>query len=180
MFHLPILLVSVSFFNSLISLPSVLFTVSFKTLFFSSSSFKFSKCLVFCSSWASTFDLILLFDEIFDSKVAVLDDNWRYCSDAFRSRSCAAANCTVACWSRSLSDFSTRSLKIEIWIRNVLIQVNLCQKHSFLHVLTQNMTTDCLLNYEISHRDLEQMEPKVISLTPSEGGKLVILLHNST
>ena len=28
------------------------------------------------------------------------------------------------------------------------------------------------------HRDLEQMEPKVISLTPSEGGKLVVLLHN--
>ena len=27
-------------------------------------------------------------------------------------------------------------------------------------------------------RDLEQMEPKMISLTPSEGGKLVILLHN--
>jgi hypothetical protein len=28
----------------------------------------------------------------------------------------------------------------------------------------------------LNHRDLEQMEPKVISLTPSEGGKLVILL----
>jgi hypothetical protein len=32
----------------------------------------------------------------------------------------------------------------------------------------------------IIHRDLEQMEPKVFLLTPSEGGKLVILLHNST
>ena len=32
----------------------------------------------------------------------------------------------------------------------------------------------------VCHRDLEQMEPKVISLTPFEGGKLVILLHNST
>ena len=31
-----------------------------------------------------------------------------------------------------------------------------------------------------SHRDLEQMEPKVISLTPSEGRKVVILLHNIT
>ena len=31
----------------------------------------------------------------------------------------------------------------------------------------------------VNHRDLEQMEPKVISLTPSEGGKLVILLYNS-
>jgi hypothetical protein len=31
----------------------------------------------------------------------------------------------------------------------------------------------------IDHRDLE-MEPKVILLTPSEGGKLVILLHNNT
>jgi hypothetical protein len=34
--------------------------------------------------------------------------------------------------------------------------------------------------YYIIHRDLEQMEPKVISLTPSEGGKLVILLHHIT
>ena len=34
--------------------------------------------------------------------------------------------------------------------------------------------------YVTNHRDLEQMEPKVISLTPSEGGKLIILLHNST
>ena len=32
----------------------------------------------------------------------------------------------------------------------------------------------------LRHRDLEQMEPKVNSLTPFEGGKLVILLHNST
>jgi hypothetical protein len=37
-----------------------------------------------------------------------------------------------------------------------------------------------LFTHEITHRDLEQMEPKVISLTPSDGGKLVILLHNST
>ena len=29
-------------------------------------------------------------------------------------------------------------------------QVNLCQKHSFLHLLTQNMTTDCSLNYKLS------------------------------
>ena len=32
----------------------------------------------------------------------------------------------------------------------------------------------------IDHRDPEQMEPKVISLTPSESVKLVVLLHNST
>ena len=30
------------------------------------------------------------------------------------------------------------------------LQVILCQKHSFLHQLKQNMTTDCLLNYEFS------------------------------
>jgi hypothetical protein len=32
----------------------------------------------------------------------------------------------------------------------------------------------------VGHRELEQMEPKVVLLTHSEGGKLVILLHNST
>ena len=30
------------------------------------------------------------------------------------------------------------------------IQVNLCQKHLFLHQLTHNMTTECSLNYEFS------------------------------
>ena len=30
------------------------------------------------------------------------------------------------------------------------VQVNLCQKHILLHQLTQNMTTDCSLNYEFS------------------------------
>ena len=30
------------------------------------------------------------------------------------------------------------------------LQVILCQKHSFLHQLTQNMTTNCLLNYQLS------------------------------
>ena len=33
---------------------------------------------------------------------------------------------------------------------------------------------------KLEHRDLEHMEPKVISVTLSGGGKLVILLHNST
>ena len=31
-----------------------------------------------------------------------------------------------------------------------VLQVILCQKHSFLHQLIQNMTTDCPLNYEFS------------------------------
>ena len=30
------------------------------------------------------------------------------------------------------------------------VQVNLCQKHLFLHQLTHNMTTDCSLNHEFS------------------------------
>ena len=30
------------------------------------------------------------------------------------------------------------------------IQVNICQKHLFLHQLTHNMMTDCSLNYEFS------------------------------
>ena len=34
------------------------------------------------------------------------------------------------------------------WLIN--IQVNICQKCSFLPQLTHNMTTDCLLNYEFS------------------------------
>ena len=61
--------------------------------------------------------------------------------------------------------------------------------------ITQVPTNKCFIQYSLailitlslriyfiafSHRDLEQMEPNVISLTPSEGGKLVILLHNST
>ena len=32
----------------------------------------------------------------------------------------------------------------------VVVQVNLCQKVSFLHQLTQNMTTDCSLNYKFN------------------------------
>ena len=32
--------------------------------------------------------------------------------------------------------------------RAVLLQVNLCQKLSFLNQLTDNMTTDCSLNYK--------------------------------
>ena len=30
------------------------------------------------------------------------------------------------------------------------VQVNLCQKHLFLHQLTHNMTTDCSLNYKFN------------------------------
>ena len=30
------------------------------------------------------------------------------------------------------------------------VQVNICQKHLFLHQLTHNMTTGCSLNYEFS------------------------------
>ena len=32
----------------------------------------------------------------------------------------------------------------------IFIQVNICQKHLFLHQLTHNMTTDCSLNYVFS------------------------------
>ena len=31
-----------------------------------------------------------------------------------------------------------------------VVQVNLCQKHLFLHQLTHNLMTDCSLNYEFS------------------------------
>ena len=37
----------------------------------------------------------------------------------------------------------------------VLMQVIFYQRHSFLHQLTQNMTTDCLLNYEFSTGKLQ-------------------------
>ena len=37
----------------------------------------------------------------------------------------------------------------------VLIQVNLCQKDSFLNQLTHNMTTDCSLNPEFSTRKFQ-------------------------
>ena len=36
--------------------------------------------------------------------------------------------------------------------RAVFIQVILCQKHSFLHQLTQNMTTDCSWNYHENYK----------------------------
>ena len=40
-----------------------------------------------------------------------------------------------------------------IWI--CPLQVILCQKHSFMYQLTQNMTTDCSLNYKFSTRKLQ-------------------------
>ena len=40
-----------------------------------------------------------------------------------------------------------------IWI--CPLQVILCQKHSFVYQLTQNMTTDCSLNYQFSTRKLQ-------------------------
>ena len=36
-----------------------------------------------------------------------------------------------------------------------VVQVILCQKHSFLNQLTQNITTDCLLNYEFIPKKLQ-------------------------
>jgi hypothetical protein len=42
-------------------------------------------------------------------------------------------------------DFSPLSNSIYL-----IVQVNLFQKHLFLHQLTHNMTTDCSLNYEFS------------------------------
>ena len=38
---------------------------------------------------------------------------------------------------------------------NPQLQVILCQKHSFLYQITQNMTADCKLNYEFSTRKLQ-------------------------
>ena len=40
-------------------------------------------------------------------------------------------------------------------IFSISVQVIFCQKHSFLHQLTQNMTTDCLLNYKFSKDIME-------------------------
>ena len=41
------------------------------------------------------------------------------------------------------------------------LQVNLCQKHSFLHQSTQNMITDRLLNSEFSTRKLQVQYSRV-------------------
>ena len=41
------------------------------------------------------------------------------------------------------------------------LQVNLCQKHSFLHQLTQHMTADCSFNYEFSTRKLQVVYNKL-------------------
>ena len=38
-----------------------------------------------------------------------------------------------------------------------LVQVNLCQKHSFLNQLTHNMMTDCSLIYNFSTRQIQNM-----------------------
>ena len=40
-------------------------------------------------------------------------------------------------------------------IHTYVVQVILCQKHSFLHQWNQNMTTDCSLNYEFNTRKLQ-------------------------
>ena len=53
--------------------------------------------------------------------------------------------------------------RLQKFIENILapkiasstVQVILCQMHSFLHQLTQNMTTDCSFNYELSLRKLQ-------------------------
>ena len=37
----------------------------------------------------------------------------------------------------------------------IVIQVNLCQKHSFLNLLTHNMTTHCSLIYNFSTRKIQ-------------------------
>ena len=37
----------------------------------------------------------------------------------------------------------------------MLVQVNLCQKHSFLNQLTHNMTTDCSLITDFSTRKIQ-------------------------
>ena len=50
-----------------------------------------------------------------------------------------------------------------IWI--CPLQVILCQKNSIMYQLTQNMTTDCLLNYQFSTRKLQvQYRHSLISL----------------
>ena len=43
------------------------------------------------------------------------------------------------------------------------VQVILCEKHSFLHQLTQNMKTNCRLNYELGKRKLQVQYKKTTS-----------------
>ena len=46
--------------------------------------------------------------------------------------------------------FTARLSKIGFF--TFLVQVNLCQKLSFLHQLTHNMTTDCSWNYHENYK----------------------------
>ena len=40
----------------------------------------------------------------------------------------------------------------ELIRQNTIVQVNLCQKRSFFHQLTHNMTTDCSWNYHENYK----------------------------
>ena len=41
------------------------------------------------------------------------------------------------------------------------VQVNLCQKHSFLNQLTHNMTTDCSLILQVQYKKIASSEPEL-------------------
>ena len=56
-----------------------------------------------------------------------------------------------AAWQTEHSNNLSLSWFLAIWPSSLLsVQVNLCQKLSFLHQLTNNMTTDCSLNYKFN------------------------------
>ena len=58
----------------------------------------------------------------------------------------------------SLSSFFLSSPRLfKLW--NFQVQVNLFQKHLFLHQLTHNMTKDCSLNYKFSKWKLQAQTP---------------------
>ena len=50
---------------------------------------------------------------------------------------------------------SILSIYLEKYIRKSILKVIICQEHSFLYQLTQNMTTNCSLKYEVSTRKLQ-------------------------
>ena len=54
-------------------------------------------------------------------------------------------------WKKSGETWSW--FQFEMWSANTLLQVNLFQKHLFLHQLTHNMTKDCSLIYQFLHEN---------------------------
>ena len=102
------------------------------------------------------------------------------CSSYFQMRTLKnpTTNCLIQ---ESGSDFFLKQIGSEFFksMRHIAV-IHIFEKSRY----TQNFQegeSQCDKDFDCTiHRDLEQMEPKVISPIPSEGGKLVILLHNST